>query len=129
MFIDVFGAIFLFHSALETALNFLSFAAKHRGLVGDANRFKMLVGIEAGRVSAFEFFQKFLFVAAFENVVNDAIGFGEGENDEVVATAGLRTGGARFFVPGLAVNDAGDLVAGILAHAFPNAHHVAARRI
>ena len=39
---------------------------------------------------------------------------------------GLRTGGLGFLVLGLAVDDAGDAVLGILAHAFPNAHHVAA---
>ncbi len=39
---------------------------------------------------------------------------------------GAGTGGLGFFVPGLAVNDAGDAVVGVLADALPDAHHVAA---
>ena len=41
----------------------------------------------------------------------------------------LRRGGLGFLVLGLAVNDAGDALLGILAHPFPDAHHVAARGV
>ena len=68
----------------------------------------------------------------FSDVVADVIGFGEREHHEVMAAAvgrRLRTGGLGFLVPGLAVDDAGDLVLGVLPHALPDAHHVAAGRV
>ena len=64
-----------------------------------------------------------------EDVIADVIRLREVEDDEIMAAAvgaRLRSGGLGFLVPGLAVDDAGDAVLGVLADAFPDAHHVAA---
>ena len=42
---------------------------------------------------------------------------------------GAGAGGLGLFVLGFAVNDGSSRFAGIFAHAFPDAHHVAASRI
>ena len=96
---------------LQPALHFLGFAAEHGGLVGHADGLQMHIGIESFRIGAFELFQKLRFVAAVDDVIADVIGFREREHDQIMAAAvggRLRTGGLGFFVPGLAVNDAGD---------------------
>ena len=113
-------------------MHFLGFAAQHRGLIRDADGLQMNVRIEPLRIGAFEFLQELGFVAAVQDVIADVIGFRQSEDDEVMSAAigpGLRAGGFGFLVPGFAVNDAGDGILGILAHAFPNAHHVAAGRV
>ena len=89
----------------------------------------MQIRIEALGIRAFEFFQKFLLVAALEDVMADVIRFGQVEDDEIMSAAigaGLGAGGLGFLVPRLAVDDAGDAFLGILPDAFPDAHHVAA---
>ena len=60
------------------ALHFFSFAAQHRGLIRHTDRFQMHIGIEPGRMCAFEFFEKRLFVAAVPDVVANVIGICEG---------------------------------------------------
>ena len=80
-------------------------------------------------IRAFELFQKFLLVAALEDVLADIIGLREVEHDQIMSAAvgaGLGAGGLGFLVPCLAVNDARDAFLGILPDAFPDAHHVAA---
>lgn len=125
---DVFGAVFGLKSAFEATLDFFGFAAEHGGLVGDADGGKMKIGIKAFGVSALESGEEFVSVAAVEDVVADVIDLFECEDDEVVPVGGggLGAGGHGFFVPGFSVNDAGDVVAGVLADSLPNAHHVAA---
>ena len=125
---DVFGAVFDFKGVFEAALDFFGFAAEHGGLVGDADGGKMEVGIKAFGVSALEAVEKFVSVAAVEDVVANVINFFECEDDKVVAVGGggLGAGGHGFFMPGFSVNNAGDAVAGVLADSLPNAHHIAA---
>ena len=67
------GAVFFLHGGLEAALHFLGFAAQHGGLVGHADGLQMQVGIEAGGIRAFELLQKFLLVAAVQDVIADVI--------------------------------------------------------
>ena len=85
--------------------------------------------VKAVRVGAGEPFQKFLFVAPVQDVIANVIRFGEVVNDQIMAvaiSAGLGSGGLGFLVLGFAMDDAGDVFLGILAHALPDAHHVAA---
>ena len=73
--------------------------------------------------------QKFLLVAAVQDVIADVIGFGQIIDDQIMARAvggGLGGGGLGFLVFGLAVDDAGDAFLGVLADPFPDAHHVPA---
>src|SRR5881398_2107587 len=81
---------------------------------------------------AFEFLQERLLVAAAADVVTNVIGIGKREHDQIMAATVAQcagTGGLGLFVLGFAVNDGRNRFAGIFAHAFPNAHHVAARGI
>ena len=92
----------------------------------------MHIGIEAGRISAAEFFQKGLLIAAVADVIANVIGVGQREHDEIMTLAiaqRARAGRLGFLVLGLAVNDGSGRFARVFAHAFPNAHHVAASRI
>ena len=110
-------------------MNLLGLAAQHGGLIRHPHGLQVQVRIKSGGVCALEFFQEFLFVPAFQNEIADVIGFRQRKDDKVVSaavSAGLRGGGLCFLMLGLAVNDAGDTFLGILADAFPNAHHVAA---
>ena len=126
--VDVVGAVFGLEGMFEAALDFFGFAAEHGGLVGDADGGEMEVGIEAFGVGALEAGEEFVSVAAVEDVVADVIDLFECKDNEVVAVGGggLRAGGHGFFVPGFSVNDAGNVVAGVLADSLPNAHYVAA---
>ena len=85
MAVQLVGAEALDHGVLDAALHFLGFAAEHGGLVGDADGLQVDVRIEAGGISAFESLQKFLFVAAVEDVVADVIGLGQGIDDQIMA--------------------------------------------
>ena len=113
----------------NAALHFLGLAAQHRRLIGHADRLQMHIGIEAGRMRLAEFFEKRLLVAAVPDVIANVIGLGEREHDEVMSfavTERARAGRLGFFVLGLAVNDRGGGFARVFAHAFPDAHDVAA---
>ena len=130
--VDFGLAVFLHHGPAQAPLHFFGLAAEHGGLVGDADGLQVNVGIEAVGIRAFELLQEGRLVAAVDHVVADVVGFGQREHDQVMAAAvghGLRAGRLGLLVPGLAVDDAGDLVLGVLPHALPNAHHVAAGRI
>src|SRR6266849_4472011 len=67
-----------------------------------------------------------------DDVITNVIGFGQSKDDQIMpATTGgrARAGGFGFFMPGLAMNDAGHGIVRVLADALPDAHHVAASRI
>src|ERR1700730_6064330 len=83
-------------------------------------------------MSAMELLKKLLLVAAVADVIANVVGVGEREDDEIVSFAIAKCARARglgLFVFRLSVNNRGGRFAGIFAHAFPNAHHVAAGRI
>ena len=92
----------------------------------------MHVRIEPGRMRAFESLEERFFVAAVADVVTNVIGIFERQDDDVMSAAvakRARTGCLGLFVLGLAVNDGSNRFAGVFAHSFPNAHHVAASGI
>src|SRR5690348_2150010 len=64
------------------------------------------------------------------DVVGDEVDIIEGEQDEIVALAALAHGagggGTSFLVRGLTVNDGGEFLLRVAAHALPHAHDVAA---
>ena len=125
-------AVAVAHGGHDALLHFLGLAAHHGGLVCDTDAAEMFVGIKARAVRAFEAPQECPAVAAFADVVADEIGVIEREDDEVMALAlvdGATRGRARLLVRGLAVDDARHVFGGVLLHAFPDAHHVAARRV
>ena len=110
-------------------MHFLGLAAQHGGLIGDADRSQVNIGIKPGRVSALEFLQKSLLVAAVPDVIANVVGVGQGQHHEVMAfavTERARTGGLGFFVLSFAVNDRGGRFAGVFANSLPDTHDVAA---
>ena len=110
-------------------LHFFRLAAQHRRLVRHAHRLQMHIGIEPGRIRAFELFEERLLVAAMPDVIANVIGVGESQHHQIMSLAvaeRARTGRLGFFVLGLAVNDRRGRFAGVFAHPFPDAHHVAA---
>ena len=132
MLIHLRLAVLLDHGRFEAALHFLGFATQHGGLVGHADGVQDGVGVKTGGIGALELLEELLLVAAIQDVVADVVGFIQVENDEIMTVAvgaGLRSGGLGFLVLGFAVDDAGDGFLGILAHAFPDTHHVAAGRV
>ena len=113
----------------DSPLHFLGFAAQHRRLVRDPDRFQVNIRIEPRRMCVLEMFEKRLFVAAVADVIADIIGILERQDDEIMSlavTEGAGTGRLRLFVLGLAVNDRGRRFAGVFADPLPDAHHVAA---
>ena len=89
----------------------------------------MKIGIESVGMGTLEFFEELLLVPAIQDVITHVIGLGQVEHDQIMAGAvgpSLGGGGFRFLVLCLAVNDARHVFLGILTHAFPDAHHVAA---
>src|SRR6266480_3990755 len=81
---------------------------------------------------ALEFLQERLLVAAAADVVANVIGIGKRQNHQVMAASvaeRTRAGGLGLFVLGFAMNDGSSRFASVFAHAFPNAHHVAASGI
>ncbi len=109
MFFEILAPVTVRHGLLKTMLHFFRFIFHHRRLVGHADGNKMLVGIEAGRISALEFLQEFLLVAAVADVFADVISLVQREDDEIMRAAAfadrLRNGRLGLFMPGLAVDD------------------------
>ncbi len=127
--VDLVRAVTLDHGGFDPPLHFLGFAAQHGGLIGHADGLQMDVRIKPRRVGALELLQKFLLVPAMDDVIANVVRLLQIINDKIMARAvggGLGGGGLGFLVLGLAVDDAGDAFLGILADAFPDAHHVAA---
>src|SRR6266436_5598723 len=92
----------------------------------------MHVGVEARRIRPLEFFEERLFVATVPDVIANVIGICKRQDDQIMSAPiaeCARTGSLRLFVLGFAVNDGSSGFAGIFAYAFPDAHHVATRRI
>src|ERR1700730_1171423 len=78
---------------------------------------------------AVKFLKKLLLVATVTDVIANVVGVGKREDDEIVSLAiakRARTGRLGLFVFRLSMNDGSSRFARIFAHAFPNAHHVAA---
>jgi len=125
-------AVLLRDGAAQAALHFLRFAPQHGRLVGHADGPEVNVGVKSFRAGALELFEEGGLVAALQDVIADVVRLLQREDDEVMAAAAdprLRAGGLGLLMPGLAVNDAGDVILRILADAFPDAHDVAAGRI
>src|SRR5262245_20553854 len=81
---------------------------------------------------AFEFLEERLFITAAANVVANVIGIRKRQHDQIMTASvaeRTRTGGLVLFVLRFAVNDRSNRFAGVFAYPFPDAHHVAARRI
>ncbi len=91
------GTVTLFHGVSEPPLHVLGFAAQHRGLVGHANGLQMHIRVKARRISAAEFLEKLLFVAAVHDVIADVIGFGQREHHQVM-TAAMRAWPANWWL-------------------------------
>ena len=87
LFVPQLGTVAIENGLADAALHFLGFAAQHRCLIGDTDRFQMQIGIEAGRMRVAEFFQKRLLVAAVADVIANVIRFGERKDDEVMSLA------------------------------------------
>ena len=131
--VEVFAPVAVDHGLLEPVLHFLRLALHHRGLVGHADGDEVDIGIEPGGISALEFLEEFLLVAALADVVADVIGLVEGEDNKIMRAAlfadGLRDGRLGFLMPRLAMDDRGRAAVAILPHPFPDAHDVAAGRV
>jgi len=113
----------------NAALDFLGFAPEHGGLIGHADGGEVAVGVKTRRIGALELLQKLLLASAVADVIADVIGFPQIIYDKIVARpvrGGLGSRGLGFLVFGLAVDDAGDALLGVLTHALPHAHDVAA---
>ena len=114
----------------EAILNLLGLAAEHGRLIGDAYALEMSVGIESRRNGVLESSEESPPVASLADIAANDIRFLQVEDDEVMAVAlgakSARGGGAGFLMGGLAVNDAGDLLGGVLPDALPDTHDVAA---
>src|SRR5206468_1421947 len=113
-------------------LHFLGLTPEHRSLICHTHRLQMHVRIEARRIGPLEFFEERLLIAAAPDIITDVIGVFERQYHHVMpasVTECARAGGLGFFVLGLAMYDRSDGFAGVLAHTFPDAHHVAASRI
>lgn len=114
-------------------LDFLSLAAEHGGLICDADPLKIDVWIETRRVRVFESGEKAGPVSATADVVANDIRLIEVKNDEVVpfaiAAKRARRSSHRFLVGRFPVDNARNLLGSVLAHAFPDAHNIAARGV
>src|ERR1019366_483151 len=69
-----------------------------------------------------------MLTAAMPDVIANVIGVGKREDDEIMSLAVAECARARrfrFLVFGFSVNNGSRRFAGVLAHALPNAHHVA----
>ncbi len=88
----------------------------------------MNIRVEAEGISALEFLEESLLVAAVADVIANVIGIGQRKDDEVMpvpVAERARAGRLGFLVLGLAVDDRGGRFAGVFAHPFPDAHDVA----
>src|SRR4029450_181128 len=97
-----------------------------------ADGLQMHVGIEPGRMRAFELVEERVLVAAVPDVIANVIGVFERQNDDIMSasiTKRARAGCLGFFVFGFAVNDGSGRLARVFTHPFPNAHYVSARGI
>jgi hypothetical protein len=89
----------------------------------------MQLGIEALAMGSAEFLEERRLVAPMPDIVADVIRIREREHDQIVALATNDGAGSRslgFLVRSFAVDDGRDVLAGILPHAFPDAHDIAA---
>lgn len=112
----------------DPALKFLGFALQHGGLVGDADPLEVVIGIKALGIGSGEGLQELLFVASVADVIADLVGIGGGEDDEVMTiffgSEGTGCGRPGFLVIGLAMNDGGNVVFGVVAHSAPYFHYI-----
>ncbi len=126
----VSGAVAGFDGGAETALDFLGFAFEHGGLVGDPDAEEVGIGVEAVADASGEACEEGVAVAEASDVLGDGVAVVEGEDDEVVAAAGVaegaRGGGAGFLVGGFAVDDGREVAFGVVADPAPDGHDIAA---
>ena len=118
------------HGFAEEGLDRLGFAAQHGGLVRHADAFEMGEGIESRAGRASEVGEEFFAISAVDHEIGNGLGIREVENNQEMSLSILpqraRGGGAGFLVGRFAVDDRGHALGGILADAFPDAHHIAA---
>ena len=82
IFLRKLGSVSIDHCLPNATLHFLGLAAQHRGLICYANGLQMHVGIESGRMRAFEFLEERVFVAAVPDIIANVIGIRESQNDD-----------------------------------------------
>ena len=88
----------------------------------------MGVWVKSFRIATIEPFQQSFFVAAIDDVITNQISFLKRVDHQIMTVLGdrLATGGHRFLVGSFAMDDTGDRLLGVGAHAFPDAHHITA---
>ena len=129
---EVCGAsgVALGHALAEEVLDRLGLAAEHRCLIRHADALQVEEGIKSRAGGAVEAGEEFAGIAAMNHEIGNGLGVLEIEHNQVMTLLVLsqraRGGGAGFLVRGLAVDDRGHALGGILADALPDAHHIAA---
>src|SRR6516162_11936225 len=92
----------------------------------------MNIRIKAGRAGVLEATQEFLFVPSMRDVIANIVGVLQRQNDQVMThskSEGTGSCSLGFLVLCFTMDDGGHMLHGVLAHPFPNAHHVAASRV
>ena len=110
-------------------MQFLGLAFQHGRLVGHADAFQVLVGVEVIAMRSRKMLEKLVFIPAMADVIANALGISEGQDYQVISHAIITEGagrrGAGFFMGGFPMDDGCQTTPGIFPDAPPDAHDIA----